>query len=278
MCAGMSPFTGSALRRVPSAAPAAPRVTPARATSDMRSIGAGAATVAASRRAPQAPPPSWRSVLEAVWEAIDSGPSSHPGTGAPGGSRGSGPSREDVVDSRVVALVELAKAGDREAFGQLYDAYVDTVHRYLFVRVGQRALAEDLTSETFLRALRRIDSFSWQGKDIAAWFITIARNLVADHVKSARFRFEVTTADMRDADVSVEAPDELVLARQRDEQLVEAIRALRPDQAECVTLRFLQGLSVAETARVLGRSEGAVKQLQLRATRALRASFEGLER
>ncbi len=74
-----------------------------------------------------------------------------------------------------------------------------------------------------------------------------------------------------------EAPDELVLARQRDEQLVEAIRALRPDQAECITLRFLQGLSVAETARVLGRSEGAVKQLQLRATRALRASFEGLE-
>ena len=72
---------------------------------------------------------------------------------------GVGPDRDDVVDSRVVALVELAKAGDSEAFGQLYDAYVDTVHRYLFVRVGQRALAEDLTSETFLRALRRIDSF-----------------------------------------------------------------------------------------------------------------------
>ena len=68
-----------------------------------------------------------------------------------------------------------------------------------------------------------------------------------------------------------------MLARQRDEQLVEAIRALRPDQAECVTLRFLQGLSLAETARVLGRSEGAVKQLQLRAIRALRTSLEGLE-
>jgi len=152
------------------------------------------------------------------------------------------------------------------------------VHRYLFVRVGQRPLAEDLTSETFLRALRRIDTFSWQGKDIAAWFITIARNLVVDHVKSARFRFEVTTADMRDADRQVEAPDEEVLARLRDEQLVTAIKALRPEQAECITLRFLHGLSLSETARVLGRSEGAVKQLQLRAIRALRVALEGMER
>jgi RNA polymerase sigma-70 factor (ECF subfamily) len=182
------------------------------------------------------------------------------------------------VDSRIVALVELAQGGDREAFGQLYDAYVDSVHRYLYVRVGQRALAEDLTSETFVRAMRRIDSFTWQGKDIAAWFITIARNLVADHVKSARFRFEVTTADMRDADVQVDGPEEEVLTHQRDEQLVRAIRTLRPDQAECITLRFLQGLTLAETARVLGRSEGAVKQLQLRAIRALRISLDGLER
>ena len=220
-------------------------------------------------------PPSWRTGLEAVWAAIGSEAAGSGGAPAP---RGSGPTGGDVVESRIVALVELAKGGDREAFAQIYDAYVDTVHRYLLVRVGHRALAEDLTSETFLRALRRIDTFSWQGKDIAAWLITIARNLVADHVKSARFRFEVTTADMRDADVQVDAPDEEVLVRQRDEQIVSAIRALRPDQAECITLRFLQGLSLAETARVLGRSEGAVKQLQLRATRALRAALEGLER
>ncbi len=147
------------------------------------------------------------------------------------------------------------------------------------MRVGDRALAEDLTSETFLRALRRIDSFTWQGKDIAAWFITIARNLVADHVKSSRFRFEVTTADMRDADESVEAPRRRgARPRARRPARSSAIRGLRPDQAECVTLRFLQGLTLAETARVLGRSEGAVKQLQLRAVRALRDVLEGLDR
>jgi RNA polymerase sigma-70 factor (ECF subfamily) len=147
----------------------------------------------------------------------------------------------------------------------------------VLVRVGHRPLAEDLTSETFIRAMRRIDSFTWQGRDIAAWFVTIARNLIADHVKSARFRFEVTTADMRDADEHVDAPEAQVLARLRDEHLVAAIRQLAPEQGECITLRFLQGLSPAETARGLDKSEGAVKQLQLRATRALRKALEGIE-
>jgi RNA polymerase sigma-70 factor (ECF subfamily) len=234
--------------------------------------GAGPAAVSEARL------PGWRPGLDAIWAAISSSHSTAGDGGARPPAGGSRPGREDPVDSRIVALVELAQSGDREAFGQLYDAYVDTVHRYLLVRVGQRALAEDLTSETFVRALRRIDTFTWQGKDIAAWFITIARNLVADHVKSARFRFEVTTADMRDADRHVDPPDEEVLTRQRDEQLVTAIKALRPEQAECITLRFIQGLNLAETARVLGRSEGAVKQLQLRATRALRVSLEGMDR
>jgi RNA polymerase sigma-70 factor (ECF subfamily) len=231
--------------------------------------------------------PSWRVALDSLWAAIASdgdglaapASSAGPTVGSPIRSSHPGPRTErDAADrARITALVELAQAGDREAFAQLYDAYVDTVFRYVFVRVANRSLAEDLTSETFLRAMRRIDSFTWQGKDIAAWFVTIARNLIADHVKSARFRFEVTTADMRDADERVDAPDEEVLARLRDERLVAAIKGLRPEQAECVTLRFLQGLSLAETARVLGRSEGAVKQLQLRATRALRAALEGAE-
>ncbi len=171
---------------------------------------------------------------------------------------------------RISALVELAQRGDTEAFGMVYERYVDVVYRYVYVRVGGKQLAEDITSETFLRALRRMDSFSWQGRDIAAWFITIARNLITDNAKSARFRMEVTTADMLDADPRVEAaPDNEVLDRLRNERLLEAVKGLKPEQAECVVLRFLQGLTLAETAKVLGKSEGAVKQLQLRAVRAL---------
>src|SRR5580765_2318173 len=92
-------------------------------------------------------------------------------------------------------LVERAQQGDGEAFGQLYDRYFDTVYRFIYFRVNDRTLAEDFTSETFLRALRRISTISYQGRDIGAWFITIARNIVLDHVKSARNRLEITTAD-----------------------------------------------------------------------------------
>lgn len=193
--------------------------------------------------------------------------------GAGGGDRatraGFAPGSAPQDFERVSALVELAQRGDAEAFGLLYERYVDVVYRYVYVRVGSAHVAEDLTSETFLRALRRMDSFSWQGRDIAAWFITIARNLITDNAKSARFRLEVTTADMLDADEHVDAPESEVLQRLRDTRLLEAVKNLKPEQAECVVLRFLQGLSLAETATVLGKTEGAVKQLQLRAVRAL---------
>ncbi|AXI78941.1 ECF subfamily RNA polymerase sigma factor, BldN family [Peterkaempfera bronchialis] len=169
----------------------------------------------------------------------------------------------------VMELVERAQAGESEAFGKLYDHYADTVYRYIYYRVGGRATAEDLTSETFLRALRRISTFTWQGRDFGAWLVTIARNLVADHFKSSRFRLEVTTGEMLDANEVERSPEESVLESLSNAALLEAVRKLNPQQRECVTLRFLQGMSVAETARMMGKNEGAIKTLQYRAVRTL---------
>jgi RNA polymerase sigma-70 factor, ECF subfamily len=183
---------------------------------------------------------------------------------------------EDAERDRGRALLELAQRGDGEAFGALYQMHADLVFRYIHQRVGSQSLAEDLTQETFLRAYRRLDSFTWQGKDVAAWFVTIARNLVLDHVKSARYRLEVTTAELLQLDSGTaedDGPASVVLERMRHRRLVEAVRALRPDQQECMVLRFFQNLSLAQTAEVMGRSEGAVKQLQLRAVRALARSL-----
>jgi RNA polymerase sigma-70 factor (ECF subfamily) len=188
------------------------------------------------------------------------------GRGPAGGGSGAD---VDPEQDRIAGLVTLAQQGDAEAFGLVYDRYVDQIFRYLYYRVGSHALAEDLTSETFLRALRRIDSFTYTGKDIGAWFTTIARNLVTDHVKSSRFKLEVTTADMLDADRADDGIEQEVLDRLQNAALLDAVRQLKPEQQECVVLRFLQGLNIAETSEVMGRSEGAVKQLQLRAVRAL---------
>lgn len=183
---------------------------------------------------------------------------------------------DDPEQERMAALLSLAQQGDGEAFGQIYDHHMDGVYRYLYYRVGSHSLAEDLTSETFLKALQRLDSFTWRGRDIRAWFITIARNLVTDYYRSSRYSLEVMTADMLDADHGDDGIEGQVLDRLGDDELIAAIRRLKPDQQECVALRFLQGLSVAETSAVMQRSQGAVKQLQLRAIRALAKSLSAV--
>jgi RNA polymerase sigma-70 factor, ECF subfamily len=191
------------------------------------------------------------------------------GTSPTGGSARMETQLHEGLDSRVVALVELAKSGDADAFGQLYELYVTQVYRYLYYRVGNVTLAEDLTSEAFFRALRSVGSFKWQGKDFGAWLTTIARNLIADHYKSGRQRLEVTTDEITRHDSATEGPEDDVITRSTNEVLLKALRQLSPEQQDCLVLRFLQGQSIAQTARTLNRSEGAIKQLQLRATRNL---------
>ncbi len=184
---------------------------------------------------------------------------------------------EPVEDDHreVWRLVERARDGDGEAFGLIYDRYADVVFRYVFYRVGDRGLAEDLTSETFLRALRRIGTFTYQGRDIGAWLVTIARNLILDHVKSARSRLESTTdeiglvGDHATSTVRPPTPEALVLDSLTSAALMDAVDALNLDQRECVLLRFVQGFSVSETAAIMGKNDGAIKALQHRAVRKL---------
>lgn len=184
---------------------------------------------------------------------------------------------DEAEQRRLIALVELARGGDKEAFGQLYDHYQTSVYRFIYYRVGAVQLAEDLTGETFFRALRSMNGFRWQGRDFGAWLMTIARNLTADHFKSGRTRLEQTTEDMNALDSTTEGPETSVLAAITNQALLESMRQLPQDQQECLVLRFLQGKSLAETAEALERSAGAIKQLQLRAVRNLAALLpEGL--
>jgi RNA polymerase sigma-70 factor (ECF subfamily) len=177
-----------------------------------------------------------------------------------------------VEDDHVVVwdLVRLAQAGDHAAFGEIYGRYADLVYRFIYYRVHDRALAEDFTSDTFLRALRRIGSVNYRGRDIGAWLVTIARNIVLDHAKSARARLEVMTAETPELDVLATAsPEDAVIDAETYQLLLAAIEELNPEQRECVTLRFIQGLTISDTARRMGKNEGAIKALQHRAIRKL---------
>ncbi|QRP51241.1 sigma-70 family RNA polymerase sigma factor [Amycolatopsis sp. FDAARGOS 1241] len=188
------------------------------------------------------------------------------------------PDTAEAAKAEAWDLVRAAQEGDSSAFGSLYDRYVDVVYRYALFRLGDRDLAEDVTSETFLRALRRITSVSYQGRDVGAWFVTIARNLILDHVKSSRYRLEVVTDEVAEpgappvspvGPAAQAGPEQQAIAGATRTELLRCVAELGEDQRECIVLRFLQGLSVAETARVMNRNEGAIKALQHRAVRRL---------
>jgi RNA polymerase sigma-70 factor, ECF subfamily len=181
--------------------------------------------------------------------------------------------KSGTIDPEVRDLVARAQEGDGEAFAALYDRYVDQVYGFVLRRVRSTELAEDLTSDVFLRALRRIDGFRWQGVDIGAWLMTIARNRVMDHYKSARTRLEHVADEVDDQPVSGgrDDPEQAALAQDMSEALQLAMDELSDDHREILALRFVQGLSVEESAAAMGRSQGAIKALQYRALRALAA-------
>lgn len=171
-------------------------------------------------------------------------------------------------------LVTAAKAGDRTAYGQLWALYHPMVLRYVRSRVLNHALAEDLAGETFLRGLRRVESLTYQGDSgPGAWFVTIARNLILDHVKRSDTRLTTPAEDIRDVAAGVDTEDlalrELELAALRAD-LEVALAALPADQWETIKLRFFDGLSTAETAAATGRGVAASKAMQHRAIVGLR--------
>lgn len=217
-------------------------------------------------------PPVWSSL--ALSTAAASGvpvPNVRAGSRAPTELRPVRPDPESDL-TPTPQVISRAQAGDAAAFGELYDEYVDTIYRYINYRVGSVQLAEDLTSETFVRALRRLPNYQWQGRDFGAWLVTIARNLIADHFKSGRYRLEMTTDDILGAAGTAktsDGPEQQVLESMTNATLLAAVKRLSSEQQECIALRFLQGFSVAETATAMGKNEGAVKALQYRAVRTL---------
>lgn len=154
--------------------------------------------------------------------------------------------------------LERAQAGDGEAFGPIYVAYCDTVYRYVYYRVGGKATAEDLTSETFARALSRLDSFTWQHRDLGAWLVTIARNLVTDHFKSSRFRLEVTTGELLDANGAERSTENSVLERLDCGAALQALDRL-PCRMRQVTLLWALGNSTPHISALLHIAPSTVR-------------------
>ena len=166
------------------------------------------------------------------------------------------------------SLVRQAIQGDQMAFSRLYEEYFDKIYRYVAVRIGDRTEAEDMTQQVFVKAIKSISSFKWKGVPFSAWLFRIAHNLVVDYLRKRKNQ-PATLFD--ESLVSSDSNPQLMAERSLDiEQLKLATRRLTEAQREVISLRFAGGLSVAEAAKIMGRSQGAVKALQHSAIEALR--------
>lgn len=170
-------------------------------------------------------------------------------------------------------LVRSTQRGEADAFAVLYQRYRGRVLGYLVMRVKDPVLAEDLTSETFLRALLNIHSVRDLGRDVSAWLTTIARNVANDVFRSARRRAEVLTGAFSAEDLPVSGHEEDVLTRLECERVREYLQYLTDDQRECIELRFMKQLNTVEAARRMNRRENALRALQARAVRRLAGMY-----
>ncbi|AIJ21288.1 RNA polymerase sigma factor [Amycolatopsis methanolica] len=166
-------------------------------------------------------------------------------------------------------LVSATQGGDFAAFAGIYRRYARVIADYAYAKTGDHATAEDIASETFLRALRSIGSVRDLGKDLGSWLTTIARNVTFDMAKSGWSRNAAVTAQPPETVAREGIPEEDVLRELDRAALRLAITQLTPDQQECLWWRFFANRSVSETARHIGRNAAAVRALQHRAVRRL---------
>jgi RNA polymerase sigma-70 factor, ECF subfamily len=163
-------------------------------------------------------------------------------------------------------LVEAAQRDPRR-FAELYELYFHRVYAYVLRRVGRREDAEDVTSEVFHRVLASIKSYEWRGVPFSAWLIRIAANTITD-------RWKKTSHESGDPAPN-EPEDPAAEDIEQCAALSQLVQGLPEEQRRVVRLRFVEQKSIKEIAKEIGKTEGAVKQLQFRALTKLRAQMEG---
>jgi RNA polymerase sigma-70 factor (ECF subfamily) len=166
------------------------------------------------------------------------------------------------------SLVRRAQQHDQAALTQLYEENFDRIYRYIVLKIGDRTEAEDMTQQVFLNALKSISSFKWKGMPFSAWLFRIAHNQMVDYFRKKSRQATVPLDESLAAGGS--DPRQVAERKLEIEQLAQATKRLTPAQQEVISLRFAGEMSVAEVARVMGRSVGAVKALQHSAIVALR--------
>jgi RNA polymerase sigma-70 factor (ECF subfamily) len=172
----------------------------------------------------------------------------------------------DLSDEEILTR---ASQGDREAFGLIYERYLDRIYNYVYYRTGNINDAEDLTARVFQRAMNHIVSYTDRGVPFSAWLYRIAHNLVANWHRDRSRKQEIPLSDAPLV-AKGDAPEHSLVHTQQQEALLKHIRSLPSERQNLLILKFVEHLSNAEIGEIMGRSEGAVKSLYHRTLLALR--------
>jgi RNA polymerase sigma-70 factor (ECF subfamily) len=172
-------------------------------------------------------------------------------------------------------LVEMAKTGDKDAFGELYERYLDKIYSYVYYRTGNHHDAEDLTARVFFRAMAHIESYTERGVPFQAWLYRIAHNLVANWHRDRGRRKVIPLDEFIAASLKTDAPDKQAEDQEEEDALRAAIRRLPEERQQLLLLKFVEHQSNAEIGVVMNRTEGAIKSLYHRTLIALRDELQG---
>ncbi|NWF67728.1 MAG: sigma-70 family RNA polymerase sigma factor [Chloroflexi bacterium] len=165
-------------------------------------------------------------------------------------------------------LLKQAQRGSAEAFSRLYQSHVQVIFRYIHYRVNDVQMAEDLTSEVFMRALAGLSSYQDRGKPFVAWLYSIAHARIVDYYRRGARQTEESEQTLENIAVTPDM-DKSMLRRQAVRALREAIATLTDEQQQVVILRFIEGYHIEEVAQLIGKNANAIKALQHRALRTL---------
>lgn len=180
-----------------------------------------------------------------------------------------------MLETVTTDTIAEAQDGNVQAITEIYERYHSSVFRYLYYRLGDRETAEDLTSEVFLKMMRALPDYRQQTAPFQAWLFQIARFLSIDHFRKNNHRQEVELTEI----VTDQNPriDTIVAQKLNAELLQQFLGKLPTDQREVLVMRFLVGMPITEVARVLHKSDDAIKGLQRRGLITMRLFFEKME-
>jgi RNA polymerase sigma-70 factor (ECF subfamily) len=173
-------------------------------------------------------------------------------------------------------VLEKAIDGDRDAFGVLYERYIERIYSYIYYRTGNVHEAEDLTERVFLRAMRHITTYTNRGLPFSAWLYRIAHNIVANWYRDNSRRKEIAIDERLATVQSAEHPEVNLLKVEEQDFLLLLIRRLPADRQQLIILKFVDRKTNAEIGQIMGRTEGAIKSLYHRTLQNLREEVKYL--